>query len=139
MRVISVQQPWAQLIADRRRHVLIKDWPAKPGEQFAIHASHVRDTYLSKQFGYDVASVPTNAILAIVEIRKCIDKGLARPSKFDVAGKATKRKYAIAVRTIEKLRKPVPMIQPRPLRPTWECDWQAIGKASARLQDSQDN
>jgi len=48
MRVISVNQPWTSLIADRRRHVIIKTWKALPGEQFKLHASHIRKSVKQK-------------------------------------------------------------------------------------------
>ena len=122
MRVISVQQPWAQLVIDRRRHVILKDWKAEPGETFALHASHVRDATLAREFGYSEGETPTNAILGVIRVRKCMDRGLARPSKFDAPNSPVRREYAIAVSTVEKYRKPKAMKAPRPLSKTWECE-----------------
>lgn len=116
MRVISVHQPWAQLIVDRRRHVLIKTWLAHPGERFAIHAAHVRNDAKCKEFGYAPEEAPKNAILGIVEVRKVIDRTLARPSKFDRPTPSQakgKPLYAIVVRTIEKYRRPILIAAPQ--------------------------
>jgi len=117
MRVISVQQPWAQLIIDRRRRVLLKDWKAEPGERFAIHANHVRNDALSREWYKDGEldeCVPKNAIVGLVEVRKCLDRSKVRESKFDVSNSPSERKYAIVVRVIEKYRKPIQAVRPRP-------------------------
>lgn len=123
MRVISVHQPWAQLIVDRRRHILIKGWTAKPGELFAIHAAHVRNDVKCKEFGYELEEAPKNAILGVIEVRKCIERDLARPSKFDRSSRVTegKKLYAIVVRTVEKFRKPIIVKAPRK-QAVWECE-----------------
>ena len=133
MRVISVQQPWAELIADRRRHIIIKNWTVQPGERFAIHASHVVNEAKSREFDYNPDDLPRNAILGIVEVKRCMPRLEARPSKFDYHSEKVKPKklYAIVVRTLAKLRKPIP-VNPPPIREAiWECelpvDWQVIG------------
>lgn len=113
MRVISVHQPWAQLIADRRRHIIIKGWGAKPGEQYAIHASHVVNREKCKEFDYNPDALAKNAILGVVEVKRCFPRLNARPSKFDYhsASVDANKLYAIAVRTIEKYRKPVSVMR----------------------------
>src|SRR5271156_5839389 len=120
MRAISMQQPWAQLIADRRRHVIIKNWSAEPGERFALHANHIRNAEKCKDFGYyEEDDTPNNAILAVVEVKRCFLRVLARPSKFDSPRKQgeAKKQYAIAVRVTEKLRKPIKAKAPVPAQP----------------------
>jgi len=98
----------------------------QPGERFALHASHVRNDKLAYDwYGIGAAldrECPKSAILAIIEVRKCVERVSARPSKFDAPNVPTKRKkkeYAILVKTIEKMRKPIecnpPMIRP----PVW--------------------
>ena len=130
MKVVSVQQPWAQLLADRRRHILIKNWTAEPGSQFALHASHVVNESKCREFEYDPERVPRNAILGIIEVKRTMPRLEARPSKFDYhSAKVKQRKlYAIVVRTIEKFRNPIPIIPPVCHAPVWECE---IGRPSA--------
>lgn len=131
VKVISVQQPWAQLIADRRRHVIIKGWSLDPGEQVAIRASHVLNEEKCREFGYDYTKIPLRAIVAVAEVRKCIPRKDARASKFDVHGPSQReeKQYAIVVRTLHKLREPIPASTHVSQR-TWDCP--SIGKALAR-------
>ena len=128
MRVISVQQPWAQLIVDRRRHIVIKgeEWAdaVKPGEHVAIHASHVINRAKCEEFEYNPEVLQKNAILGVVEVKRCFPRLKARTSKFDYhSGRVDAKKlYAIAVRTLEKFRKPIPIAAPLFIKgqTTWE-------------------
>jgi len=118
MKAITLRQPWASLIMDRRRHVIVKTWRVQPGERFVIHSSAGRDDELTKAWYGNNDEVnldkvaPKNAILGLVEVKKCFERDLARKSKYDASSqppdpnKPRKKEYAIAVRTIEKLRKP---------------------------------
>jgi hypothetical protein len=124
MKTISVQQPWAQLIADRRRKVLIKSAPVEPG-RYAIHASHVCNAPKAAEFGYDPAKLPKNAILALVEVLTSVPRLSARPSKFDTLSAAAiaygKDQFAIRVKLIRKLRKPISVTPPPTHAPVWDC------------------
>jgi hypothetical protein len=97
---------------------MLKTWRAEPGERFAIHASHYRDDELSKKWYKDALDldkeIPKNAVLGVVEVIKCVDRGEVRKSKFDTSNRPArpKREYAIVVRTIEKFRKPKPWSRP---------------------------
>lgn len=116
--VVSLIQPWASLIVDRRRHVMLKTWLAQPGERFAIHASHHRDDALTRKWYKEEPDLdkaaPKNVVLGVVEVIRCLDRGEVRRSKFDSSNRPAlpKKEYAIVIRTIEKFRKPKPWVKP---------------------------
>ena len=108
MNAISLFQPWAQLIADRKRKAFTKSWPVTIRGKMAIHAAGRINEEKCKEFGYNPSTLRLDAIVAIVEVKDCVPIEEVRVSKFEGTEKV-QNSYAVKVNVIKKLRKPIPM------------------------------
>lgn len=116
MRVISLFQPWAQLIADRRVRLTTKPWPVEPG-LLAIAAANRVNADMAEKYGYKPEELAQGAVIAFVEVTECLalPHPRVRESKFfttfvDKDGQehasAQEGRYAIRFKVLRKLRKP---------------------------------
>ena len=72
--VLSLWQPWASLMADNRKPIETRHWPAPAwliGQEFAIHAAMRIDANACIYFGYDPLTIPRGCILSIHKLTKC--------------------------------------------------------------------
>jgi hypothetical protein len=72
MRVMTVFQPWAQLIADRRVRLTTKAWPIDPG-LIAIHAANRVNAEKAEEFGYNPEKLAQGAIIAVIDVKECLE------------------------------------------------------------------
>lgn len=116
MRVISIFQPWCQLIADRRVRLTVKGWPIEPG-LLAIHAANRINAEKAIEFKYNPETLVQGAVIAFVEVTECLalphprvrhsiffgtftdDNGVEHPS-------VQEGRYAFKLNVLMKLRKP---------------------------------
>jgi hypothetical protein len=72
MKALSLWQPWASLISDRRKKIETRHWEMLYRGPLAIHAALKVDKEACMEFGYDPELIPTGAILCIVNVRHCV-------------------------------------------------------------------
>jgi len=63
MKALSLKQPFAELILQRRKKIELRKWNTKFKGQFYIHSSKVPDAKAMKKFGFEIGSLPTGAIV----------------------------------------------------------------------------
>lgn len=81
MKVISVIQPWAMLIALGEKEFETRSWATEYRGEIGIHASKKIDREICRQelfksvlakHGYDETNLPTGAIIAIGNLTDCL-------------------------------------------------------------------
>jgi hypothetical protein len=82
MKVISIIQPWATLIAQGEKKFETRSWATKYRGELAIHASKKIEKALCKcepfrsileKHGYTAANLPTGKILGTVNLAECYE------------------------------------------------------------------
>jgi hypothetical protein len=82
MKVITIIQPWATLIALREKKFETRSWSTKHRGELAIHAGKkvdkeacLREPFKSTlaKYGYNADNLPTGVILARCILRDCIE------------------------------------------------------------------
>jgi activating signal cointegrator 1 len=76
MHALSLSQPWASLMADGRKCVETRSWPAPQwllGNRLAIHAAKSIDKKACQKFGYDPEKIPRGVILCHVHLHACLE------------------------------------------------------------------
>lgn len=82
MKVISIIQPWATLIALKEKKYETRSWKTKHRGEIAIHASKKVDKHICKQepfksiltkHGYNENNLPKGAIIAISNLIDCLE------------------------------------------------------------------
>ena len=70
MKVLSLKQPYAELVVSGRKKIELRSWNTKIRGEFLIHASKTPDLNAMKQFGFD--SLPCGLIVGkakLVEVK----------------------------------------------------------------------
>ena len=117
MKAISLTQPWAQLMADGRKHIETRSWDTRYRGWLAIAASKgwtVADRDCAEAFGYDPAILPRGAIVAIGRLHQTFRTGssdqftLVPPgSEEEQYGNYEPDRYGWRFTEIRKLAQPV--------------------------------
>lgn len=77
MRVLSIRQPWLQLILERRKTIEVRRWrPSELGEIY-LHASRQPDFEACDEFGYDPSALIRGFIVARCHILGVREYGAA--------------------------------------------------------------
>ena len=74
MKAISLWQPWASLIADRRKRIETRHWPIPEsmlGQPIAIHAAKKIDRDACNEFGYSYFLIPRGCIVCVATVYRC--------------------------------------------------------------------
>jgi hypothetical protein len=66
MKALSLKQPWAELVLQKRKTIETRTWNTPFRGVFYIHASKQVDAAAMKEFGF--ASLPTGCIVGIAEL-----------------------------------------------------------------------
>jgi hypothetical protein len=53
MKALSLKQPWAELILQKRKKIELRKWNTKFRGRFLIHASKIPDKEAMKKFGFN--------------------------------------------------------------------------------------
>lgn len=87
-KALSIMQPWAWLIVNRRKAIENRDWPTKFRGPVCIHAGKKHDadalsdvldgahpvTGLSASFGLTLAEMKTGGIVGVADVVDCISE-----------------------------------------------------------------
>jgi hypothetical protein len=130
MKVISIIQPWAMLIAIGEKKFETRSWATKYRGELAIHSSKKIDKHACKyepirsilaQHGYTVDNLPTGVILAKSKLADCIkvtvnngDSAILGDGKYIVEdkeylfGNYNEGRFAWELNDVEMLKKFIP-------------------------------
>lgn len=75
MKVLSLKQPWAELLVSGRKTLEIRKWKTKFRGEFLIHASKIPNKTAMAEFGFN--DLPTGFIVGkarIVDVKEYISK-----------------------------------------------------------------
>lgn len=82
MKVLSLKQPWATLIALGEKNIETRSWATKYRGKIAIHASKTIDKKVFQQYTFnrilkkhgitDISQIPTGVIVAIADLTEII-------------------------------------------------------------------
>lgn len=71
----SLHQPFASLMADGRKPIETRHWPAPAwliGQHYAIHAAKHVDLAACEMFGYDPKTIVRGCIVSIHSLERCV-------------------------------------------------------------------
>jgi len=74
MKVLTLKQPWAELVLQGRKKIELRKWNTKFRGKFLIHSSKVSDEEGMRKFGFD--KLPCGFILGetnLIEVKKYKD------------------------------------------------------------------
>lgn len=114
MKALSLTQPWAQLMADGRKHIETRSWPpfeSAYGQLIAIHASKGwkrADVQQASAWQYDADRLPRGAIIAIVRLRDAMPTDRVRPGLEAAFGDYAPGRWAWITELVKKLDAPIP-------------------------------
>jgi len=66
MKVLSLKQPFAELVVSGKKTIELRNWNTKFRGKFLIHASKTPDSKAMKKFGFN--NLPTGAIIGEAEL-----------------------------------------------------------------------
>ncbi len=75
MKALSLWQPWASLMADGRKIIETRHWPAPQwliGQEYAIHAAKKVDRDSCIEFGYDFLTIPKGCVVSTHRLERCL-------------------------------------------------------------------
>ena len=75
MKVLSLWQPWASLIADGRKRIETRSWAAPRwiiDRDILIHATKRIETDAAEDFDYLPAAMPRGALICVVHVDACV-------------------------------------------------------------------
>lgn len=112
MKALTLTQPWAQLMADGRKHIETRSWKADwiIGKTIAIHAAKgwtVADRDMAMAWGYSAFTIPRSAIVAIVRVVDIVPADQARPGLEKAFGDYSPGRWAWVTELVTKLEDPV--------------------------------
>lgn len=119
MKVLTIKQPWAQLIIDGAKDIENRDWPTSVRGRIGVHASAKLDKqeildacdfmaswipkFSKRIFTAEALSYPVGAILGTVELVDCLKlPRLAGDSPWFVG------EYGFVLRNPQKFETPIP-------------------------------
>lgn len=76
MKALTLTQPWAQLVMDRRKVFETRSWRTSYSGPLAIHAAKgwtADDRQFARELGYDPATLALGAVLGTVNLVRCQD------------------------------------------------------------------
>jgi len=87
MKVLSLKQPWAELILQAKKKIEVRKWNTKFRGEFLIHASKIPDSDAMNKFGFD--KLPCGFIIGkakLVNVKKYeTDKEFAKDKNSHLA------------------------------------------------------
>lgn len=116
IKAISLWQPWAQLIVDRRKLIETRSWAAPwwiIGKDIAIHAAKkvIRDA--DEDFGYESVLLPRGCVVGIVHLTECFQFTEVNVSKLSAeelkAGDFHPGRFGWRMGLLEKFPVPFPV------------------------------
>jgi hypothetical protein len=74
VRILSIRQPWAYLIAKGPKDIENRNWSTKYRGPFFIHASLQVDQETCADHGLDPSDLETGGIVGMAEITDCVTR-----------------------------------------------------------------
>lgn len=115
MKALTLTQPWAQLMADGRKHYETRGWKPgglRSGELLAIHAAkgwQAPDRDCAESCGYEPGELVRGAVVAVVRLIDVVRTEDANPSEDEfLFGDYSPGRYAWRTELVAKLQTPVP-------------------------------
>lgn len=109
MKVITLKQPWATLVAEGLKKYEFRSWKFNYRGEILIHAGKGIDKEAMKKFEYLNLNYPHSKIIAKVKILDCIElndeinKQIIEENKFIYGHKYYRTGYAWKLELIEKI------------------------------------
>lgn len=109
MKVLSIKQPWASLIANGYKEYEFRTWKTKYRGEFLIHASKQIDKKSLKHFEQLNLSYPTGKIIAKATITDCVavteefNNDLIKKNELIYGLTKNREGYAFKINNIKKL------------------------------------
>ena len=122
MKALTLWQPWASLIADKRKPEETRPRPWYYVGPVAIHAGQHVDHKACKQFGYDPDTIVRGAVVCIVDKHGCVQfpSQYAPPNPY---GNFATGRYGYLYTNVRKLITPIPA---KGLQGFWNWEQPAI-------------
>jgi ASCH domain len=73
VKILSIRQPWAHLIAHGSKNVENRSWRTRYRGPFLVHASSNIDREVCRELGIDPAKLQTGGVVGIAEIADCVE------------------------------------------------------------------
>jgi len=106
MKALTLYQPWASLIRDRRKPIETRSWYTKYRGELAIHAGKTVDKDACIRFGYDPSTIERGVILCVVDLVDCIQFTASfRPP--DDYGDYSVGRYGFILENVRPLPEPI--------------------------------
>ena len=108
MKVLSLKQPFAELILQGRKKIELRNWKTQFRGKFLIHASRVPDKKAMEEFGLD--KLPTGFIVGeanLVEVKEYPNEEEHRKDRALHLASSAWGKYGFILKDVKRL-KPVP-------------------------------
>ena len=112
MKALTLTQPWAQLMADGRKHIETRSWKADwiKGQIIAIHAAkgwQAEDREFASAWGYDPAALPRSAIVATVRVLDFMPASRTNPGLERAFGNYGPGRWAWITELVRTLDEPI--------------------------------
>ena len=114
MKVITIKQPWASLIAEGYKEYEFRTWKTKYRGDILIHAGKGIDSKAMKTYENYNLSYPRGCIIAVAKITDCLDvndelkNNLKNNEVYSNIIKSNKSYYAFKLENVNKI-KPIPI------------------------------
>ena len=72
MKIITVRQPYADMIVNGRKNIEYRSWPTSYRGPVLIHAALGINRDICRKFGRDPDVLPRGGVVGIAEIKDCI-------------------------------------------------------------------
>jgi len=126
IKCITLWQPWASLIVDKRKPVETRPWKTKYRGVLAIHAGLHVDRQACIKFKYNQKTIPRGAVLGIATVMNCVQ--FPDPSIVeDDYGDYTAGRFGWVLDFVHKFEKPIPAKGNRMLW-NWEVPKEIIAR-----------
>jgi predicted transcriptional regulator len=105
MKVLSLKQPWAELILQGKKKIEIRRWNTKFRGKFLIHSSKNPDNSAMKEFGFD--ELPLGKILGeaeLVEVKKYKDSSGFKKDKNKHLATEDWGNYGFILKKVKKIK-----------------------------------
>jgi hypothetical protein len=107
MKAITLVQPYATLIIDKRKRIETRSWPTRHHSEIAIHAGAKVNREACLRFGYDPDAIPRGAVLGIATLTECVQFP-HRKAPPDQYGDFTPGRYGFLLADVRAFSKPIP-------------------------------
>ena len=109
MKVLSLKQPFAELIVSGRKRIELRNWNTNFRGEFLIHASKIPDLKSMKQFGF--VNLPCGAIVGkatLVSVKQYKNNEEHKADKNLHLANSAWGNYGFILENVQRFDKPIP-------------------------------